>query len=192
MGERSLHTREVAGSKPAAPINTALQAVPSRQRLRPGIAIEETQPMAYLNYTRGLTKRRGLFWAGTPTDSYFFDDGVVFVYPSAALAALPVFGAIGAGLAAAAAQRAAKRMQAEARDTSAIDFHGSRRNADLLLWKDVSAARLEPKSSRMQQLFLDTADGTHRLRYPKKTLSDQDASAMLSRTLGDRLAAPRS
>ena len=83
---------------------------------------ERIQFVALIRRVRGLTKRRGLFYAGTPTDAYFFDDGVVLVYPPQGLLFIPVFGALGAAVAAGLLERQVKRMLSEAEDLSAGQF----------------------------------------------------------------------
>ena len=142
--------------------------------------------VALVRRVRGLTKRRGLFWAGTPTDAYFFDDGVVLVYPSQGLAAFPLFGAIGAAIGAVLVERQVKRMQNQASDLSASQFAAARKHSQLLGYSDLKSLRLEPKSAKQRRMIFETPGDTHRLTYREKLWPDADATSALGSRLGER------
>ena len=142
--------------------------------------------MALLHRVRGLTRRRGLFWAGTPTDACFFDDGVVLVYPPQGLLFIPVFGAIGAAVGAALVERQVKRMLSEAEDLTAGQFAAARKHAELLGYSDMRSLRLEPKSAKSRRMLFETPGGTHWLSYRARLWPDADAAPALASRLGER------
>ena len=142
--------------------------------------------MALVRRVRGLTKRRGLFWAGTPTDAYFFDDGVVLVYPSQTLAAFPLFGALGAAFGAVLVERQVKRMQSQASDLSASQFAAARKHAELLRYSDIKSLRLERKSAKQRRIIIENTGEPHRLTYRDKVWPDPEAKSALGSRLGDR------
>lgn len=148
--------------------------------------MKESTFVALVKRVRGLTKRRGVFYAGTPTDAYFFDDGVVLVYPSQALAAIPVFGAIGAALGAALVERRVKRMLSEAKDLSAAQFGAARKHSDLLGYSDLKSVRLEPKSAKSRRMIFETPGEAHRLTYRERLWPDAEAASALGSRLGER------
>lgn len=142
--------------------------------------------MALIKRVRGLTKRRGVFWAGTPTDAYFFDDGIVLVYPSQAIAAIPAFGALGAAIGAVLVERQVKRMQSAASDLSASEFAAARKHAELLRYSDLKSVRLELKSAKQRRIIVENTGEPHRLTYGIKAWSDDEAKSTLGSRLGDR------
>ncbi len=147
---------------------------------------ERIEFVALIRRVRGLTKRRGLFYAGTPTDAYFFDDGVVLVYPPQRLLFIPVFGALGAAVAAGLLERQVKRMLSEAEDLSAAQFAAARKHAELLGYSDMKSLRLEPKSAKSRRMVFETPGDTHRLSYRERLWPDADAASALGSRLGER------
>jgi hypothetical protein len=142
--------------------------------------------MALIHRVRGLTGRRGLFWAGTPTDAYFFDDGVVLVYPPQSLLFIPVLGAFGAAVVAVVVERQVKRMLSEAEDLAAGQFAAARKHSKLLGYSDLRSLRLEPKSAKSRRMLFETPGGTQRLSYRERLWPDADVASALASRLGER------
>jgi hypothetical protein len=81
-----------------------------------------------------------------------------------------------------------KDREATADELTSADFAG-RKRAQVIPYMEITASRLEV--GRVQnKLVLETARGSHYLRYPKKLWPEEQAAAFLREHVGDRFAVP--